>query len=139
VSAAELAADVGAAVDRRADDVGALVRELVAYRSENPKVLADREAQEVGRTQEESCQKAIAGHLREAGLEVDAFEAMPGREDVVGTWTGTGGGRSLILNGPTARCTRFCRPGSRPSTRARSTAGRRLSRPWSTAASSAYR
>ena len=32
-------------------------------------------------------------------MEIDRFEALSGREDVVGTLRGSGGGRSLILNG----------------------------------------
>ncbi len=32
-------------------------------------------------------------------MTIDRFEALPGREDVVGRLAGTGGGRSLILNG----------------------------------------
>jgi acetylornithine deacetylase/succinyl-diaminopimelate desuccinylase family protein len=99
VATPELVAEVSAAVARRSDDIVALVRELVSYRSENPKLLDDPELQEEGRAQEAACQDTIAGHLRDAGLEVDRFEALPGREDVVGTWRGSGGGRSLILNG----------------------------------------
>ena len=33
------------------------------------------------------------------GMTIDRFEALPEREDVVGRLPGTGGGRSLILNG----------------------------------------
>ena len=33
------------------------------------------------------------------GMAIDRFEALPGRDDVVGRLAGTGGGRSLILNG----------------------------------------
>jgi acetylornithine deacetylase/succinyl-diaminopimelate desuccinylase family protein len=87
------------AVDARRDDVVELTRQLVAYRSENPKLLVDAGMQEEGRRQEAECQSAIAAHLGELGAEVDRFEAMPGREDVVGTVRGAGGGRSLILNG----------------------------------------
>ena len=32
-------------------------------------------------------------------MQVDRFEALPGRDDVVGRLAGAGGGRSLILNG----------------------------------------
>jgi acetylornithine deacetylase len=97
--ARDLVAAVSAAVEARSDEIVTLVRELVSYRSENPKLLDDPARQEEGRAQEAACQAAIAGHLRAAGLEVDAFEALPGREDVVGTWRGAGGGASLILNG----------------------------------------
>src|SRR5215831_14033731 len=95
----DLVAHVSAAVERQADDVVELVRELVSYRSENPKLLDDPDRQEAGREQEAACQDAIATHLHSSGLEVDVFEALPGRNDVVGTWKGQGAGRSLILNG----------------------------------------
>jgi formylaminopyrimidine deformylase len=44
-------------------------------------------------------QQWIAGLLRNWKLEVDVFDVFPGRPDVVGVLKGTGGGRSLILNG----------------------------------------
>jgi acetylornithine deacetylase len=87
------------AVERRRDGLVALVRELVACPSENPKLLSDPDAQAAGREGEAACQTAVAAHLAELGMEVDRFEAMPGRDDVVGTLPGSGAGRSLILNG----------------------------------------
>src|SRR5215475_1354198 len=95
----ELVAEVSAAVEQRADDIVELVQELVSYRSENPKLLDHPDRQEEGRAQEAACQEAIATHLRSLGLEIDVFEALPGRNDVVGTLKGRGAGRSLILNG----------------------------------------
>lgn len=94
-----LAADVIAAVECRRDDLVELVRQLIACRSENPRLLADPLAQEDGREGEARCQTAIATHLAALGMAVDRFEALPGRDDVVGVLSGTGGGRSLILNG----------------------------------------
>ena len=41
----------------------------------------------------------IADWLEKAGLEVELVETAPGRPNVVGIARGTGGGRSLILNG----------------------------------------
>jgi acetylornithine deacetylase len=76
-----------------------LLRELVACRSENPKLLTDPERQEEGRAGEAACQTAVAAHFAELGMEIDRFEALPGREDVVGTLRGSGGGRSIVLNG----------------------------------------
>jgi acetylornithine deacetylase len=87
------------AVERRRDDLVALVRELVACRSENPKLLSEPQAQADGRDGEAACQDAVAAHLGELGMEVDRFEVLPGRDDVVGTLPGSGSGRSLILNG----------------------------------------
>lgn len=94
-----LAAEVGAAVAGRREWLVELVRELVACRSENPKLLTDPDRQEEGRAGEAQCQTAIAAHLAALGLEVDRFEALPGRDDVVGTLRGDGFGQSLILNG----------------------------------------
>ena len=95
-----LAADVSAAVGRRREELVELVRELVACRSENPKLLDDLERAEAGRQGEASCQDRIGERLTELGMAIDRFEALPGRDDVVGRLAGSGGGgRSLILNG----------------------------------------
>lgn len=40
----------------------------------------------------------VADTLGAMGLQVDMYETEPGRPSVVGTWRGTGGGRSLMLN-----------------------------------------
>lgn len=92
-------AEICRAVEDSAEHAVQLVSELVAFQSENPKLLADTEAQERARAEEERCQTYIAEGLAELGMEVDRFEALPGREDVVGRLPGAGGGRSLILNG----------------------------------------
>ncbi len=44
-------------------------------------------------------QRWVAELLREWDLEVDVFDVFPNRPNVVGILKGTGGGRSLILNG----------------------------------------
>jgi acetylornithine deacetylase/succinyl-diaminopimelate desuccinylase family protein len=93
-----LAADVSAAVERRRSGLVELVRDLVAFRSENPKLLEHPEAQAAGREQEDTCQADIAARLADLGLEVDRWEVLPGRHDIVGRLGGRGGGRSLILN-----------------------------------------
>ena len=76
-----------------------LTRELVGHRSENPKLLAGEEAQAVGAAAERACQDVIERRLGALGMQLDRFDALPGRPDVVGTLRGAGGGRSLILNG----------------------------------------
>jgi acetylornithine deacetylase len=65
---------------------------------------------------EEAAQLIVAGFMREIWLDVDVwepdpqelapyaehvgeFDTMAGRPNVVGKWTGSGGGKSLILNG----------------------------------------
>jgi acetylornithine deacetylase/succinyl-diaminopimelate desuccinylase family protein len=95
----ELAATVGDAVEARRGELVELVRELVACRSENPKLLTDPERAEEGRRGEAECQDRVAARLAELSMAVDRFEALPGREDVVGRLSGEDGGRSLILNG----------------------------------------
>ncbi len=90
---------IGDAVERRRDQLVALVRELVSYRSENPKLLPDPGQQELARLQEAACQDCIAEHLRGLGMAIDRFEALPGRDDVVGILSGASDGPSLILNG----------------------------------------
>ncbi len=90
---------IGDAVERRRDQLVALVRELVSYRSENPKLLPDPGQQELARLQEAACQDCIAEHIRGLGMAIDRFEALPGRDDVVGILSGASDGPSLILNG----------------------------------------
>ena len=90
---------VRGAVSERRDELVALVRELVSHPSENPKLLADAAAQARAIAAEAACQDAVAAQLAALGMAIDRFEALPGRDDVVGRLAGAGGGRSLILNG----------------------------------------
>jgi acetylornithine deacetylase/succinyl-diaminopimelate desuccinylase family protein len=93
------AESVRGAVGERRDELVALVRDLVSHASENPKLLAGAAAQERATAAEAACQDEVAAHLASLGLQLDRFEALPGRADVVGRLAGSGGGRSLILNG----------------------------------------
>lgn len=43
----------------------------------------------------------LANEMRAIGLEVDVIEIQPGRPNVVGVLKGSGGGKSLMLNGHT--------------------------------------
>src|SRR4051812_29093133 len=90
---------VRGATDQRRDELVGLVRELVSHPSENPKLLGDADAQARATAAEAACQDAMAAHLGALGMRIDRFEALPGRDDVVGRLAGGGGGRSLILNG----------------------------------------
>lgn len=93
-------------VDRRADSIVELAARMVRIPSETHPPSGD----------EGPVQRFIETHLRGQGLDVDVFEpwSVPGveehpgwwpgleyhnRPNVVGVWRGTGGGRSLILNG----------------------------------------
>jgi acetylornithine deacetylase len=90
------------AVDDLASDATSLLQELVR----TPSLTGA----------EETAQLVVAGFMREIGLDVDVwepdprelapyaehvgeFETMAGRPNVVGKWTGSGDGKSLILNG----------------------------------------
>jgi acetylornithine deacetylase/succinyl-diaminopimelate desuccinylase-like protein len=53
----------------------------------------------VGGSGERAAADVVAEWARAAGLEVDVDEAMPGRPNVVVAARGTGGGRTLLLNG----------------------------------------
>jgi len=69
-----------------------LLAALVAIDSVNPSLVE-------GGAGEEQIAQFIARWLTEAGLEVELDHAAPGRPSVVGIARGTGGGRSLMLNG----------------------------------------
>ena len=90
------------AVDDLASDATALLQQLVR----TPSLTGA----------EEAAQLVVASFMREIGLDVDVwepdprelapyaehvgeFETMAGRPNVVGKWTGSGHGKSLILNG----------------------------------------
>ena len=74
------------------DELTQLLSELVAIDSTNPELVP-------GGAGEGEIARFIAGWLEKAGLEVELIETAPGRPNVVGIARGTGGGRSLILNG----------------------------------------
>lgn len=74
------------------DQLTQLLSELVAIDSTNPILVP-------GGAGEGEIARFIAEWLSSAGLEVQLVETAPGRPNVVGISRGTGGGRSLILNG----------------------------------------
>jgi acetylornithine deacetylase len=67
------------------------LQKLVRINSVNPLLVP-------GAAGETEIAEFVAGSLREIGLEVDTFEAAPGRVSVLGRLRGSGGGRNLILN-----------------------------------------
>ena len=73
------------------DDVERLVCELVAIESVNPDLVASGSG-------EGPIAAFVAHRLKDAGLEVELVEAVPGRPSVVGVLRGSGGGPSLMLN-----------------------------------------
>ncbi len=78
-------------VRRTRDDLAELTGRLVAIESTNPDLVPDG----VGEAQ---IAAFVATWLTDAGLDVDLYEAAPGRPNVVGVARGSGGGRSLLLN-----------------------------------------
>src|SRR5467141_3206457 len=71
--------------------IESLIAELVAIESVNPDLVATGSG-------ETAISGFVASWLRDAGLEVEIVEPVPGRPSVVGVLHGTGGGRSLMLN-----------------------------------------
>src|SRR4051794_41941325 len=72
-------------------ELAELAAQLVAIDSINPDLIP-------GAAGESAIAEFVAGWLRAAGLEVELYEAAPGRSNAVGVARGSGGGRSLLLN-----------------------------------------
>jgi acetylornithine deacetylase len=71
-----------------------LVAALVAIESTNPDLVP-------GGTGEQEVARFVADWCSAAGLDVELADAAPGRPNVVAIARGSGGGRSLLLNGHT--------------------------------------
>jgi len=76
------------AVEAAQSDVVRLLAELVRFETDNPPGGNEGPAQ-----------RWMAERMRQLDLEVDLFDALPGRPNAVGILKGSGGGHSLILNG----------------------------------------
>jgi acetylornithine deacetylase len=76
------------------DELTDLTARLVAVDSVNPALVS-------GGAGEAEIARVVAAWLAEAGLEVEREEIAPGRWNVVGVASGTGGGRALMLNAHT--------------------------------------
>lgn len=74
------------------EQTDSLLQELVSISSINPDLVP-------GAPGEMEIARFIARWLEQAGLEVHWDEVVPNRPNVVGILRGTGGGKSLILNG----------------------------------------
>lgn len=72
--------------------IGSLLRSLVAIDSVNPDLVP-------GGAGEQAIAAFCAGWLADHGFAIHWLEDTPGRPSVVGVRRGTGGGRSLMLNG----------------------------------------
>ena len=51
------------------------------------------------KTEEQKVARYLAGYFRRRGYEVDLQEVEPGRYQTIATLKGSGGGKSLMLNG----------------------------------------
>jgi acetylornithine deacetylase len=76
------------AMDARQADLADLLATLVRFETDNPPGGNETPAQ-----------RWMAERMQKLGLDVDLFDALPGRPNAVGVWKGNGGGRSVILNG----------------------------------------
>jgi len=74
------------------DEIEHLLSDLVAIDSVNPDLVA-------GAPGESKIAAFIAQWLKTAGVEVQLIESIPGRSNVVGIARGTGGGKTMLLNG----------------------------------------
>lgn len=74
------------------DELEKLLHDLVSINSINPDLA-------LGSPGEWEIAHYIANWLKLAGLDVEMVETVPGRPNVVGIACGTGGGKTLLLNG----------------------------------------
>lgn len=74
------------------DDVVAVLKELIAIDSSNPDLVP-------GSAGESAIADHVTGWLTARGFTCERLESRPGRPSVLATARGTGGGRSLMLNG----------------------------------------
>jgi acetylornithine deacetylase len=74
------------------DELEQLLSDLVSINSINPDLVP-------GSPGEGEIARYIANWLKRADLEVELIESVPGRPNVVGIAHGTGGGKTLLLNG----------------------------------------
>ena len=88
---------VWAAVDARRDEAVELLQELVRTRSVNPNYPGISREEHIGG--ETRVNEILQSLYADAGLETHWVAEDPERRNLVGIRRGTGGGRSLLLNG----------------------------------------
>jgi acetylornithine deacetylase len=90
---------VSAAIDAARDDIVHTLQELIRVPSINPN-YPHFEGVPTGKGTGETAAQAVLRPVYEAaGCEIDEWDGAAGRANLVGTRSGTGGGRSLIFNG----------------------------------------
>ena len=75
-------------------DIIRLTQEMVAFKSVNPRYMAEPELSE-----ESAIQDFLEARLNALGLQLTRWEKEAGRPNLVATLTGSGGGKSLAFNG----------------------------------------
>lgn len=86
-----------ATIDAMRDEILETLAGLVRIPSITPKYPGIDYDEIVGG--ESRCNQALRSTYEAAGCQIDMWAEEPGRDNLVGTVKGTGGGRSLILNG----------------------------------------
>ena len=81
-------------LDVMRDDIIKLVQDMVAFKSVNPRFMADPE-----NSQESEVQDLVESRLKGLGLDVTRWEAEARRPNLVARRNGAGGGPSLAFNG----------------------------------------
>ena len=81
-------------LDVMRDDIIKLVQDMVAFKSVNPRFMADPE-----NSQESEVQDLVESRLKALGLDVTRWEAEARRPNLVARRNGAGGGPSLAFNG----------------------------------------
>ena len=84
----ELERAVLADIDANEGELFELLAELVRFRTPNPPGGNEQDAQDW-----------VEARLRALGLDIDRWDVLPGRPNVVGVWRGDGDGPSIALNG----------------------------------------
>jgi acetylornithine deacetylase/succinyl-diaminopimelate desuccinylase family protein len=75
------------------DEEISFLQDMIRFPTENPRLCSVKPGAEA------ELQSFIGERLKQRGLDVDIWDVYPKRPDLVGVLKGTGGGRSLILNG----------------------------------------
>ena len=81
-------------LDAMRADIIRLTQDMVAFKSVNPRFMADPESSD-----ETGVQDYLESKLKSLGLQVTRWEAEPRRPNLVAQRAGAGGGKSLAFNG----------------------------------------
>ena len=84
-------------IDGMRNQIVDTISQLVRIRSVNPGYPGVDYDDELGG--ETAANQFLAERYRQMDLEVDTWEEAPGRANLVGSWRGTGEGKSLLHNG----------------------------------------